>query len=128
MKPINNKGVVSTDDQLIDIAVQAANAKRRKPFDIQPNQSVNPEEITNVIVSNDVILQEVKKVFNRMEIEIKNSKAFNEYNMNLIHRAISSLKDDLLSKRIKIDTKSYQNFREFFIDNLSARLQQMNNN
>ena len=113
------------EERLIDIAVQAANARRRKPVHIQPEQSVHQDDITNVVMSRDEILQEMKRVLNHMEMEIRNSKAFDEYNVNLILVAFNSLKDDLVSQRVKMDTKNYKSFREFFIDNLTARLQQM---
>lgn len=113
------------EERLIDIAVKAANAKRRSPVNAKLGQSVHQDDITNVVMSRDEILQEMKRVLNHMEMEIRNSKAFDEYNVNLILVAFSSLKDDLVSQRVKIDTRNYRNFREFFMDNLTVRLQQM---
>ncbi len=124
---MNNTYSVSNieEERLIDIAVKAANAKRRSPVNISTVQSVHLEDITNVLMGNDMFLQDMKKLLDHMEMEIRNSKAFDEYHVNLILEAFSMLKDDLLSQRVKIDASNYHNFREFFIDNITVRLQQM---
>lgn len=127
MKTINNKAVVSTD-QLIEIAAQAANAKRNRPAISNYVNQMNPNSINNFYTDYKAISQGAEAIITGIIREVNKNGEFNGYAAGIITSNLMSMKDDIASGKLVIDISNHENINSFIETSLLERLNKEHTN